>query len=285
MNVFQQSHPYESSFPFILMYKETRDSSMEPDFHFHNGYEIVFAHSGKGNFFIQHSFYEIKPGDVYTIPGNVIHRATTTRTTPYTVSVIIFQPELIHPSIMGEDFPFLESFDPNKNGGTYQQCISSLQTLKLEQQLFDLNQELSLKQEGYKHQVIHLFHQLLIDVVRYKRATISDTLPKEPKSHIWMKEILSYIDAHLSKDLSLSHLAKQGLVSPAHFSRVFKKMTGFNIPDYINVNRVLKSKGLLVHSNLPITLIAEQCGFESVSHFHRTFKKHAGFTPGFFRNN
>jgi AraC-like DNA-binding protein len=66
---------------------------------------------------------------------------------------------------------------------------------------------------------------------------------------------------------------------------VFKKLTGFHLPEYINVKRVLKAKDLLLMTEHTISFIAGQCGFESVPHFHRIFKACVGLTPGAFRSS
>jgi AraC-like DNA-binding protein len=64
---------------------------------------------------------------------------------------------------------------------------------------------------------------------------------------------------------------------------VFKKLTGFQVTEYLLTKRILQAKGLLEQGDGSISSIAEKCGFRSLSHFHRMFKRHIGLTPGQFR--
>jgi AraC-like DNA-binding protein len=99
-----------------------------------------------------------------------------------------------------------------------------------------------------------------------------------------MQPILQYIDLHHTEPgLSLSDLAARVAVSSAHFSRVFKQLTGMNVTDYVNAKRIVTAKELLATTPGGIERIAERCGFESLPHFHRLFKKLAGTTPGAYR--
>jgi transcriptional regulator GlxA family with amidase domain len=98
-----------------------------------------------------------------------------------------------------------------------------------------------------------------------------------------MKDILIYINEHMDEPLTLTILAQKALVSPAHFSRVFKETTGIGLVVYLNTKRIIKAKELLLETNHTIAHIAEMCGFESMPQFYRTFKKYIEMTPATFR--
>ncbi|MNZ85768.1 HTH-type transcriptional activator Btr [compost metagenome] len=100
-----------------------------------------------------------------------------------------------------------------------------------------------------------------------------------------MTSTLHYIDEHPDKPLGLSELARLASLTPAHFSRVFKKLTGLNVTDYVNAKRIMRAKELLLESDDNIAEIAERCGFESLPHFHRMFKKLTGMTPAHYKRN
>ncbi|WP_163583160.1 helix-turn-helix transcriptional regulator [Gracilibacillus saliphilus] len=106
---------------------------------------------------------------------------------------------------------------------------------------------------------------------------------KKDNNRDWINDIFSYIDHHLQHNISLTTLANEALVSPAHFSRVFKDITGMGLTVYVNKKRIFKAKELLITTNYTISYVAEKCGFESIPHFYRTFKKYIGTTPAHFR--
>jgi transcriptional regulator GlxA family with amidase domain len=99
----------------------------------------------------------------------------------------------------------------------------------------------------------------------------------------WLSATLSNIDDKLRSGLSLSELALQAAVSPAHFSRAFKKYTGMTLTDYALARRVIMAKEHLLRSDDTMASVADACGFESLPHFYRQFKKITGTTPAAYR--
>jgi AraC-like DNA-binding protein len=281
---FRETHAYPPSFPFVLLHKQQRRPETEVSDHFHDWYEIVYVHSGEGTFFIDRNFYSMRAQDVFIIPGDTIHRPTTVEEFPYTVSVILFSPSLVHQISVGEPVSYLDIFQQNRLSEDYRLSLTEDMGRRLEQSLQSIANELAECQSGYRLSILAMLHRVLIDLLRNQKTEKPMQMKKELKSIGWMKEILTYIDDHLDEDLSLSHLAGQALISSAHFSRVFKQMTGFHLPEYLNAKRMIKARQLLLETSHPISYIAFRCGYESVPHFHRIFKSHVGVTPGEYRS-
>jgi len=94
--------------------------------------------------------------------------------------------------------------------------------------------------------------------------------------------ILSYIEQHLSEDLSLVRLAKQSHFNPSYLSRLFKQETGQNLSEYIDQARVKKAKELLI-KEMKIHEVGARVGYEAAHSFTRFFKKMTGITPQEYR--
>ena len=62
-----------------------------------------------------------------------------------------------------------------------------------------------------------------------------------------------------------------------------KKVTGMNISNYINTNRINAAKDLLADTGAKIIDVAYHVGFDNLTHFHRQFKKLTGCTPNEYR--
>lgn len=94
-----------------------------------------------------------------------------------------------------------------------------------------------------------------------------------------ISDTCSYVQKNLKNKLSLVKISKTVFVSPSHLSRTFKKETGQSLVDYITEQRVLKAKKLLLETNLSITDIAAEVGFDSAAYFSTCFKNQLGFSP------
>ncbi|WML34415.1 AraC family transcriptional regulator [Clostridium sp. OS1-26] len=95
--------------------------------------------------------------------------------------------------------------------------------------------------------------------------------------------VAQYIKKHFQENITLENLAQIVHLSPTYLSRVFHQEKGVAIRTYISQQRMEQSKYLLLHSNLPIKKIAEDCGFINISHFYRVFKKYIGKSPADIR--
>jgi AraC-like DNA-binding protein/ligand-binding sensor protein len=93
-----------------------------------------------------------------------------------------------------------------------------------------------------------------------------------------------YIADHKSETIKLQQIARALNVSTFHFCRKFKMETGVTFVDYVNRIRIERAKMLLHSSNLSVTEIAYEVGFQSLTHFNRTFRKLVCSSPTEYRS-
>lgn len=92
-------------------------------------------------------------------------------------------------------------------------------------------------------------------------------------------EINTYIYRNLNKNFSLSMLAAGCGYNRDYIYRTIHKEFGVSAVQYINIIRFDQAKHLIEHSELSLSEIAWNLGFESIQYFSRFFKKHAGESP------
>lgn len=268
----------ETAFPFELVYRDTKSAQNELPDHLHDWYELVYVYSGRGTFFIDQTFYDAEADNIFLIPGNTIHRSFPDPAQPKTSTAIFFHPSLVHASPLGDSFSYLRCFEQSKRKKGYKLIAESDVQAPLQMLIEQIHDELVNMQPGYRHSVQLYLQQLLLLINR----AISPVEMEHSAAAIgppWMTAALAYIDEHPESPLGMSQLAKQAAVTPAHFSRVFKSLTGLTVTEYVTTKKVIRAKELLIDTDATIAEIAEQCGFESLPHFHRTFKKMTGLTP------
>lgn len=95
----------------------------------------------------------------------------------------------------------------------------------------------------------------------------------------YLKDILKYLDQHFTSQITLDFLSGNYGISKYHLEREFKKYTGAAVHEYIISARLSYAKELLQYSDIPVSEIAFQSGFNHVSHFIRLFKDREGMTP------
>ena len=94
-----------------------------------------------------------------------------------------------------------------------------------------------------------------------------------------------YIDTHFNEKASLREKMRHLGVSSNHLSVVFKQLYNLSPSEYIKMKRIERTKSLLSETDLPITEIAYDIGFDSLSAFYSFFRKNIGGTPKQFRDN
>ncbi|QGH32935.1 helix-turn-helix domain-containing protein [Gracilibacillus salitolerans] len=274
-----------SLFPFSFVYKGSKEPQNELPTHMHDFHEIIYVHKGTGTFFINNTLYDMNQGDVFLVPNDTIHHAVPNQDDLVTSSVVFFSPALIQTIPIDENFSYTFIVEKIKKHKHYKISLSETKQVTFEQFLNDIEKELREKQMGSIHAAILITHQILLYLSRLSIEQIDQTFREENLNRFWMNEIFAYIDRNLQGNISLSLLAEKAHVSPAHFSRVFKEVTGIGLIVYLNKKRTYKAKDLLRKTDYPVAHIAELSGFDSTPHFYRTFKKFIGTTPSDYRKN
>lgn len=101
-------------------------------------------------------------------------------------------------------------------------------------------------------------------------------------------------DRHISVAIKLMHeqpefpwtlkiLAKRCGMSRARFSERFRELVGMTAMAYLTTCRMIQAKRFIAGSNMPLSVIAEQVGYQSESAFKAAFKKFHDETPATFR--
>ncbi len=91
------------------------------------------------------------------------------------------------------------------------------------------------------------------------------------------------MDAASHEEWPVSRLASVSGVSEAHFARSFKDAFGVPPHHYLLTRRIERASALLRDTNLPITDIAFQTGWNSLGTFGRTFRDVTGESPSELR--
>jgi len=92
-----------------------------------------------------------------------------------------------------------------------------------------------------------------------------------------------FLNTHASENIGLEQLASVVNLSPFHFARAFKRSTGLPPHRYQLKLRIERAKALLETTNLSVTEIAFEIGYESPQALARLFRRETGLRPSEYR--
>lgn len=94
----------------------------------------------------------------------------------------------------------------------------------------------------------------------------------------YIDTVTSYINENIGRRITLEELADAVSLSSYHFSRRFKRDTGYSPVEYANRKKLDYAKTLLIRTDYSIMEISEKVGF-SFKGFIRLFKDEEGCSP------
>ncbi|MCM8901428.1 AraC family transcriptional regulator [Caldicoprobacter algeriensis] len=280
-----RTHKVKSA-PFLVKvtHSKRRGHFTMPVQHYHQHYEIYYLLNGERNYFIQDRIYAIKKGDIVLIYKNVVHRTIDSSIPDHERLLVDFTDEALNAVSSEERALLLQAFDmssPVIRLEPYEQIM-------VEHLLNKMLQEEQAKAPGSSICLRAYLLELLVLLVRLrgqKRKSLAETIEASDPLHQKISEIVQYINRHYSQELSLTTLSKTFYISPYYLSRLFKRVTGFNFVEYLNLIRVKEAQKLLQGTDMKIIEVAQRVGFGSVAHFGRTFKSITSLSPSDYRKS
>ena len=95
--------------------------------------------------------------------------------------------------------------------------------------------------------------------------------------------MLTWIHLHYDEAVSLENIARAGLLSKSECCRFFKSILGLSPMQYVNHYRIEKSLSLLQNTELSVTQIAYEVGYNGSSYYIEQFRRHMHTTPKNYR--
>jgi AraC-like DNA-binding protein len=112
---------------------------------------------------------------------------------------------------------------------------------------------------------------------------LSQFQPGTPTDLAILEQSLDFIQKNYLEEASLSDVAERAGMSDSSFSRFFKAQTGNTFSEHIISLKMWTARKLLSESDVAITDICYEAGFNNISNFNRTFLARAGMKPSEYR--
>ncbi|WP_181150899.1 AraC family transcriptional regulator [Paenibacillus sp. PCH8] len=123
-------------------------------------------------------------------------------------------------------------------------------------------------------------HMLFYEMLDIMRDHVAHSAHEE---HSWLDAVLRQIHQMYTHPLTREQLARESNVSPEHFSREFKKLTGFTFVEYVTRLRIRTAQEHLLLANPTLQEIAQLTGYRDTFYLSRKFKQMVGSAPTHYR--
>ena len=141
----------------------------------------------------------------------------------------------------------------------------------------------SLKDRKYTNSATVNSISTLQEAITWFNSTIDEIIKSNishNKKHTEIiKQINSYIEENFATSISLSNIADKFFINKNYLCDIYKSETNSTITDYITTLRIDKSKELIRDTNLTLTQISYEVGYQNTSYFNRVFRKKTGISP------
>lgn len=280
--------PKDVDYPvFKIFFSKTEPGHREHRIeHHHSEFEISLVASGECQWCVNDKYYHGNEGDIYLFGSNENHYMTEIiGQEPLLLLNIRFESRFIW-SPGGDRFNlrYLEIFLNHTQ--TFSNEIPGTETVAstVAQLMREIYEECQNREAEYKLVVKAKLLLILANLGRYYGVAKLPSSPHTSNQHLLqLDSAVSFINANLTKELSLELIAREAKMSKSYFSTIFKKMNGIPVWDYITRKRVELAMTLLREWDKSIIEVAESCGFSSISNFNRCFRQVTGISPSAYR--
>lgn len=236
--------------------------------HWHSAPELIFVLSGEFEFVLASKEGILKKGEFLFIKADETH-ALEAKYAESTLVTCQFSPDLFKQiALKALQSTTIKRDDP-MNG-------------LIQAALFKLLSELVNPTNPFVH-LANVYHLLSLITTHplIESDTEADVFNQKDESVI--KSAIEYINLHFEKNISVSDLATQAGVSYHHFSRLFKKISGYGVVEFVTMCRVNKAKMLLKNTSIAITDVSLMAGFSEHKQMIAAFNRYCKMPPSEFR--
>lgn len=231
-------------------------------------------------------YYDYQEGSIVSFaPGQLIEVDTKKDESKPEVYGLIFHPDLIHGTALGQKISKYTFFSYSQSEALH---LSEQEREIIVDGLRKIQLELEYPVDKHSKELLSVNIELLLDYCLrfydrqfYTREKVnSDTLHKFEH---YLNDYFQSEEAQKNGLPSVKYFADKVYLSPGYFGDLIKKETGKTAQEYIQNKIIDLSKGYLLGTQQGIGQIAYSLGFQYPQHFCRLFKKYVGCTPNEFR--
>lgn len=257
-------------------------------------YELMYIKDGEATITIEGVAYEARKGDAFIFRPGQLHSICVSRRKP------VIQPHVHFDLIYEpgrEDIPInyktMDKLNKHELNCFTEDILDyfispfpsvvKLQSAKhIEVLLVNLastfaNPDTPWREIELKHQFMQIWTHLLNEITWQMNNSKKNTA-------YYLNSIKNYLDYNSKRVVSLGELEKITYLSKNYICRIFRKQYHISPIQYHTGVRLNMAKEMIRFTNLSLTEISNELGFENIQSFSRVFKRSEGISPSEYRD-
>lgn len=260
------------------LFHSTDRRDMDFETHSHDFHKIVLCLTGRVTYIVEGVTCFLRPWDLLIIPQHQIHRSIMHSTETYERMVLWIKDEYIA-HFQQQALKEVFAWPDGHSYGLFRPDASGCKVLKDRLSAVEKNWHASF--DGHELMAETYLLQFLLELgqlLKNGSSVPESSIRTDPQ----MQQVLSYINGHLSENLSIDTLAGAFFLSPSRLMHRFKEHAGCTVHQYVLQKRLTQAASL-IELGQSVTHAAQQAGFSDYSAFLRAFRRQYGCLPSEIR--
>ena len=273
LNYNEEMQHGTKDFPVAFYHVEHSHPRYEMPFHWHKEFEIVRILDGSFSLTLDNTELLVTAGKSVFIPGGMIHGGSPVNCI---YECLVFDLDILF--LHGDSCrSYLKQIQHRE---ILVHPLIAENSPPMEAVLTRLFAAFSHPAPGFELSVTGLLFELLGLIFSEKHYTPDLSDKHSAYKHTrQLKSVFEYMENNYFSHITLKQLSQISGMSAKYFCRYFQTIAHKTPMDYLNYYRIERSCVLLCTTDLPVTSIAYDCGFNDCSYYIRLFKRYKHTTP------
>lgn len=254
--------------------------------HKHEDYQLRLITKGVGACMVGECIVKYQKGDILLLGRNVPHCSSLYEyaekgITPSESIVLQFSPDLF-PAKIHElpDYMYISHLLLKSQNGLF--FRNRILTRKVELLIDNIQQETGISKVNSLFKMLEILGKdKHFSLISENQFDLKNTFCENNES---IQKVYDYLYKNMKKEVSLDDISQYVNLTPAALCRAFKSKTRMTIFQFLNKIRIENVCKLLLYSDLTVSQIAYESGFNNMAYFSRRFKESTNMSPSEYRN-
>lgn len=247
------------------------------DMHKHQFHEVYIFLAGDASYTIEGRTYKLRPNDILLIANGDIHCAVAAHSSSCYECIFLWVSDGFFRGLNSIGTNLLLCFRHAQQRG----CQSFHPPKADMDKILEVCKEIEIERSENKFGSNIIFYSAVMELLVFLNRSYfesSGALYGEVYENDLVNQIITYINKHLTENLTLEQIAAHFYISKHYLSHQFKQFTGFSTYQYI-VKKRLKIAYDLLLDGANAADACYQCGFNDYSNFLKAFRREFGKNP------